>query len=87
MPRLFDRFYRVDSSRLGSAQASGLGLAIVRSIMQLHQGSCTVASDGQGTRFNLHFPQHSIHTNTVVKRRSSPLFQYQHATVRVQTAE
>lgn len=54
--RLFDRFYRADASRRGSADASGLGLSIVRTIMTLHQGYWKVASTEGVTRFSLFFP-------------------------------
>lgn len=55
-PRIFDRFYRVDASRHDSATGSGLGLSIVRSIMQLHHGHCAVESQNRLTRFTLFFP-------------------------------
>lgn len=88
LPRLFDRFYRADASRLGSAQASGLGLAIVRSIMQLHHGYCTVASDAHCTRFSLHFPSQAKDLDrTVVRRRPLPPFQYRPASVPAQITE
>ena len=55
LPRVFDRFYRADSSR--SSQGSGLGLALVKSIMDLHGGSATVASEvNRGTCVTLTFP-------------------------------
>lgn len=54
--RIFDRFYRADPSRNNSAHSSGLGLSIVSSIMQLHQGRCWVESKGGVTRFGLWFP-------------------------------
>ncbi|PTA73970.1 heavy metal sensor histidine kinase [Serratia sp. Nf2] len=54
--KIFDRFYRADPSRHNSAEASGLGLAIVRSIMQLHQGTCRVGSEYGTTTFGLCFP-------------------------------
>jgi len=55
--RIFDRLYRIDSSRVGSASGSGLGLAIVKSIMELHGGSASVASaPGTPTTFGLWFP-------------------------------
>jgi two-component system heavy metal sensor histidine kinase CusS len=47
--RLFDRFYRVDASRDGSAGGSGLGLALVRAILSLHGGQAEVRS-GPGGR-------------------------------------
>lgn len=56
LERLFDRFYRADASRQDSAESSGLGLSIVRSIMSLHQGRCYATSSGGVTRFSLFFP-------------------------------
>jgi two-component system heavy metal sensor histidine kinase CusS len=57
LPHLFDRFYRVDSSRSRSQGSTGLGLAIVRSIMSLHQGVAEVKSlPGGMTVFRLGFP-------------------------------
>lgn len=57
MPRIFDRFYRADSIRKDSASSAGLGLAIVRSIMDLHGGSVDVCSAPEGkTEFRLIFP-------------------------------
>lgn len=54
--RLFDRFWRADSARHASKNSSGLGLSIVRGIMQLHQGRCGVSSGQRQTRFWLLFP-------------------------------
>lgn len=56
LPRLFDRFYRADAARRGSAQSSGLGLSIVRTIMTLHGGKGGAASSDGKTRFSLVFP-------------------------------
>ena len=57
LPRVFDRFYRTDPSRPDSAESSGLGLAIVQSIMRMHGGIATAASEPGGlTTFTLHFP-------------------------------
>lgn len=56
--RLFDRFYRVDSSRNRDAGGTGLGLAIVKAIMKLHGGTAEVSSTPMGaTRFTLAFPE------------------------------
>jgi two-component system, OmpR family, heavy metal sensor histidine kinase CusS len=55
LPRLFDRFYRVDPARENSSESSGLGLAIVKSIMSLHGGNAAVASERGITRFTLQF--------------------------------
>lgn len=57
LPRLFDRFYRVDAARAGGPQGSGLGLSIVQSIMELHGGSVRVESSvGTGTTLTLVLP-------------------------------
>lgn len=57
IPRLFERFYRVDKARSRKFGGTGLGLAIVKHIMQAHGGSVTVASiPGEGSAFTLHLP-------------------------------
>lgn len=56
LPRLFDRFYRVDSSRLRTTESSGLGLAITRSIVLAHGGNVDVCSANGLTRFTLLLP-------------------------------
>ncbi|MGY2373308.1 heavy metal sensor histidine kinase [Pseudomonas sp. SDO524_S393] len=57
LPRLFERFYRVDESRERSAQSNGLGLSIVATIMQLHNGRYSVSSEAGVTCFELFFPR------------------------------
>ncbi len=57
LPRLFDRFYRCDPSRAEPGDSGGLGLAIVRSIMQLHGGEVVVHSDTEMTEFTLRFAE------------------------------
>jgi two-component system phosphate regulon sensor histidine kinase PhoR len=57
IPRLFERFYRVDKARSRKLGGTGLGLAIVKHIMQAHGGSVTVMSTpGEGSTFTLHLP-------------------------------
>jgi two-component system heavy metal sensor histidine kinase CusS len=59
LPRVFDRFFRVDSSRSQSSGGTGLGLAIVKSIALLHGGNVEIQSQvGQGTRVTLSMPLH-----------------------------
>ena len=55
--RIFERSFRVDGARTGSALGSGRGLSIVKSIMELHGGSASVISaEGRRTMFRLRFP-------------------------------
>nr|WP_280115546.1 Cu(+)/Ag(+) sensor histidine kinase [Mixta theicola] len=56
LPRLFDRFYRVDPSRQRKEEGSGIGLAIIKTIVEAHQGKISVASDEVSTRFTLSLP-------------------------------
>jgi two-component system, OmpR family, heavy metal sensor histidine kinase CusS len=57
LPRVFDRFFRVDESRSQASGGTGLGLAIVQSIMLLHGGNVEIASQvGQGTQVTLRVP-------------------------------
>jgi len=54
---LFDRFYRVDPSRQRKGEGSGIGLAIVKSIVNAHHGKLWVESDTVSTRFILLLPR------------------------------
>jgi len=56
LPRIFDRFFRVDPSRQRNGEGAGLGLAIVKSIVDVHSGSIAVESDDSGTRFRIRLP-------------------------------
>jgi len=57
LPKLFDRFFRADPARANSGESSGIGLAIVKTIMDLHHGTAQAESTpGQVTCFRLVFP-------------------------------
>lgn len=56
LPRLFDRFYRVDPSRQRFGEGAGLGLAITRSIARAHGGEVAVRSANGLTTFELRLP-------------------------------
>ena len=57
LPRLFERFYRVDKARSRDLGGTGLGLAIVKHVMNIHNGLVSVESEeGKGSKFTLSFP-------------------------------
>ncbi|MCF6287533.1 MAG: ATP-binding protein [Candidatus Hydrogenedentes bacterium] len=57
LPRLFERFYRVDKARSRDQGGTGLGLAIVKHIAELHGGSVAVKSTpGLGSTFEIRIP-------------------------------
>lgn len=58
LPRLFERFYRIDKARSRDMGGTGLGLAIVKHIAQAHGGQVSVESKlGEGSLFSIHLPQ------------------------------
>lgn len=57
LPRLTERFYRVDASRAANTGGTGLGLAIVKHVLLRHRGRLEIASQpGHGSVFTCHFP-------------------------------
>lgn len=65
MPRLFERFHRIDNARARSTEGSGIGLALVKELIGLHHGSITAEStEGAGTTFTVRLPIGSGHLPT-----------------------
>ena len=63
LPRLTERFYRVDRGRSREAGGTGLGLAIVKHVLERHQAVLQVESEpGQGSLFSAVFPPHRVHS-------------------------
>ena len=61
IPRLTERFYRVDAGRARAVGGSGLGLAIVKHALQRHEGTLQIQSqEGRGSTFTCHFPAQRI---------------------------
>lgn len=57
LPFVFERFYRGDRSRIREKGGAGLGLTIVKGIVEAHQGNITIASEeGEGTSVSITFP-------------------------------
>jgi signal transduction histidine kinase len=72
IPKLFDRFYRVEGAQGRTHEGTGIGLALVYELIKLHAGSVSVSSEiGQGTLFTIRLPLGSEHlpTERVVAER------------------
>jgi signal transduction histidine kinase len=63
LPRIFERFYRVDASRSRGEGGTGLGLSIVRHLVESHGGRVFAESvPGEGTTISCWFPEPAIVT-------------------------
>ena len=62
MPRLFERFHRIETARARSNEGSGIGLALVKELVGLHGGTITADStEGVGTTFTIRLPFGAAH--------------------------
>ncbi len=72
LPDLFRRFHRVQGARSRTHEGSGIGLALVQDLAQLHGGTVTVSSQvGQGTTFRVRIPLGDAHLPAEQVQRSS----------------
>ena len=64
LPKLFDRFYQVDSSQTREYEGSGLGLALTKELVELHRGTIKAKSKlGKGSEFIIELPLGREHLN------------------------
>ena len=71
LPRLTERFYRVDTARSRAVGGTGLGLAIVKHILARHRGRLQVESEpGQGSRFIVYLPIYAPESESSGKKPS-----------------
>jgi PAS domain S-box-containing protein len=62
LPRLFERFYRIEGARARTHEGSGIGLALINDLVRLHGGSCRVDSTlGEGTTVSVLLPRGTAH--------------------------
>ncbi len=62
MPRLFERFHRIETARARSTEGSGIGLALVKELVGLHGGTITADSrEGAGSTFTVRLPFGAAH--------------------------
>ncbi|MFZ6732709.1 ATP-binding protein [Undibacterium sp. Ji42W] len=87
LPRLFERFHRIESARSRTHEGSGIGLALVHDLVALQGGEIWVDSEpGRGTCFHINLPIGSAHLNPS-QIRQSPQASTSHATTRAYVDE
>ncbi|HEX5048121.1 MAG TPA: ATP-binding protein [Gammaproteobacteria bacterium] len=74
LPRLFERFHRVEGAESRTHEGSGIGLALVQELVKLHRGSIEVEStEGRGTVFRVRVPFGTAHLPTDRVKPAAPL--------------
>ena len=62
LPRLFERFHRIEGQKARTHEGSGIGLALVHELVKLHRGTISAQSEvGRGTTFSIHLPCGKAH--------------------------
>ena len=62
LPKIFDRFYQIETSKTKGIEGTGIGLSLTKELVELHHGEITVESEmGTGTTFMLSFPLGNNH--------------------------
>lgn len=74
LPHLFERFVRADESRSSEAGSFGLGLAIVESIVEAHNGTIEVESNSENTTFRIRLPRIERRVSLAVDTAALPPF-------------
>ncbi|HYF22597.1 MAG TPA: ATP-binding protein [Caulobacteraceae bacterium] len=81
LPRLTERFYRVEGQKSGERSGTGLGLAIVKHIMNRHRGGMLVESQpGEGSGFSVYFPK-PVEARSYVPKAPAPAAEQRNKTV------
>ncbi|TBR42022.1 phosphate regulon sensor histidine kinase PhoR [Marinomonas agarivorans] len=71
IPRLTERFFRVDKGRGPSTGGTGLGLAIVKHALLNHDGKLIITSEpNEGSKFSCHFPENRVKSNELLKNEN-----------------
>jgi heavy metal sensor kinase len=79
LPRVFDRFFRVDKARSRELGGAGLGLSIVKSICSAHHGQVEASSlPGQGSRFRVELPLAAPINNNPKKHNNHKQHEHEH---------
>lgn len=70
LPFIFDRFYQADGSQTRTHEGTGIGLSLVKELIELHQGSIEVSSKpGKGTTFSIKLPLHPYYQSIEAKNQ------------------
>jgi signal transduction histidine kinase/DNA-binding response OmpR family regulator len=73
LPRLFERFHRIEGSRARTHEGSGIGLALVQELVRLHHGEIAATSElGKGTTFSIAIPLGKDHLPAASIRPAEP---------------